>query len=546
MEAVATAHLARARELHTASRWEEACAEYAAADAEQPLAVDDLEAFAEAAQVSARGDEAVALLRRVFDLRVSANEPGDAAYAAFWLWWAFFTNNEVVQANGWLKQVGRALGPDLAASPWLRIPEAMFHGMTGNHSHADELLSAVVEGSHGEVVPWALSAWGQTLIDAGRLQDGLDRLEEAMAALLHDGLSPRVTPWVYCAAVRGCCLARDFARARAWNRSMATWLDSLGSLGGAYLGNCRIYRSRLMCLTGAWPDALDEIAAVCIDLDGYTGWVCGHAFYQLGEVRRLRGEWDAAEEAYRRAAENGCPTQPGLSLLRLAQGDVDAASAGVRRALTEVTATPDRLDLLKAAVTIYLEDGKTEAAGDAVAEFEETAGEMPTPVIEAEASAARGALALSEGDAGSALPLLRRAVGAWREQDAPHEVAKLNVLIGQACRALGDHDGAQLEFSAARETFERLGARPDLAQLDRIVAATDADSETHGLTQREIEVLRAIAQGKSNRAIANELHLSERTVHRHVSNIFTKLDVDSRTAAVACAIKQRIVEVGIL
>jgi ATP/maltotriose-dependent transcriptional regulator MalT len=300
-----------------------------------------------------------------------------------------------------------------------------------------------------------------------------------------------------------------------------------------------------MCLTGAWPDALDEIAAVCVDLDGHTGWVCGHAFYQLGEVRRLRGEWDAAEEAYRRAAENGCPTQPGLSLLRLAQGDVDAASAGVRRALTEVTATPDRLDLLKAAVTIYLEDGKTEAARDAVAEFEETAGATPMPVIKAEASAARAALALSEGEAGSALPLLRRAVGAWQEQDAPHEVAKLNVLIGQACRALGDYDGAQLEFSAARETFERLGARPDLAQLDRIVAG-DADSETHGLTRREIEVLRAIAQGKSNRAIANELHLSERTVHRHVSNIFTKLDVDSRTAAVTCAIKQGIVEVGIL
>jgi DNA-binding CsgD family transcriptional regulator len=546
MAAAATAHLTRARELHTASRWAEACAEYAAADAEQPLAVDDLQAYAEAAQVSARGDEAVALLRRVFDLRVKADELDDAAQVAFWLWWVLLNTNEVIQASGWLKQTSRTLGPAMATSLWLKIPEAMFHATTGNRSRADELLRAIVDEGQGEVIPWALSMWGQTLIDEGRLQDGLDRLEEAMAILRSHGLSPRVTPWIYCAAVRGCCLARDFARARAWNRSMTRWLDSLSSLGGAYLGNCRIYRSRLMFLNGAWPDALDEIAAVCTDLDGYSGWVCGHAFYQLGEVRRLRGEWDAAEDAYRRAAEHGCPTQPGLALLRLAQGAVDAASAGVRRALTEVTATPDRLDLLKAAVTIHLEDGKTEAAGDAVAEFEEIAGETATPVIEAEAFAVRGALALSQGAAGSALPLLRRAVGAWQEQDAPHEVAKLNVLIGQACRALGDHDGAQLEFSAARETFERLGARPDLAHLDRIVAATDAVSETHGLTQREIEVLRAIAQGKSNRAIANELHLSERTVHRHVSNIFTKLDVDSRTAAVAYAIRERIVAVGIL
>lgn len=139
---------------------------------------------------------------------------------------------------------------------------------------------------------------------------------------------------------------------------------------------------------------LDEIAAVCTDLDGSAGWICGHAFYQRGEVRRLRGEWDTAEDAYRQAAERGCPTQPGLALLRPAEGGVDAASAGVRRALTEVTARTDRLELLKAAVTIYLEDGKIEAAGDAVAEFEEIAGPLAATVIEAEAATLRGAGAL--------------------------------------------------------------------------------------------------------------------------------------------------------
>ena len=541
MEAVATAHLALARELHRTSRWEAACAEYAAADADEPLAVEDLEAYAESAQVSARGGESVALLHRVFDLRVRAGELDQAAQVAFWLWWVLLNTNEIIQANGWLKRTSRTLGPDLATSPWLRIPDAMLQGKTGNRSRATEVLEAIVVEGQGEVVPWALSMWGQTLIDDGRLHDGLDRLEEAMAILLNDGLSPRVTPWIYCAAVRGCCLARDFARARAWNRSMTGWLDSLDSLGGAYLGNCRIYRSRLLCLNGVWPAALDEIAAVCGDLDGYTGWVCGHAYYQLGEIRRLRGEWDAAEESYRLAAEHGCPTQPGLALLRLAEGDVDAASAGVRRALTEVTATPDRLDLLKTAVTIYLEEGQTEAAGDAVTEFEGITGELTMPVIEAERSAVKGALALAKGDPAGALPLLRQAVDTWQEQDAPHEVAKLNVLIGQACSALADHDGARLHFSAARETFERLGARPDLAQLDRIVAATEAGPETHGLTPREVEVLRLIARGKANRAIANELHISERTVHRHVSNILTRLDVDSRTAAVAYGITHGIV-----
>lgn len=544
MDAVCTAHLTRARELRQACRWEEAWTEYAAADAVEVLAVEDLEAFAEAAQVSARGGEAVAVLRRVFDLRVRAGELEDAAQVAFWLWWALLNTNEVVQASGWLQQTSRTLGHDMDASPWLRIPEAMFHATTGHRARAGELLRAIVDEGQGEVVPWALSMWGQTLIDEGRLQDGLDRLDEAMAILLDGELSPRVTPWIYCAAVRGCCLARDFARARAWNRSMARWLDSLRSLGGAYLGNCRIYRSRLMLLEGAWPEALDEIAAVCADLEGYTGWVCGHAYYQLGEVRRLRGESGAAEDAYRRAAEHGCPTQPGLALLRLGDGDIDAASAGIRRALIEVTSRPERLDLLKAAVTIHLEEGRIEAARDAVSEIEEITEEATIPGLAAENSAVRGALALSEGDPARALPLLRQAVGIWQEQDAPHERARLNVLIGLACRSLADEDGARLEFSAAHETFERLGARPDLAQLDRIVAATDGAQAAHGLTRREVEVLSLIVRGKANRAIASELHLSERTVHRHVSNIFTKLDVDSRAAAAAYAITHRIVDVG--
>lgn len=327
---------------------------------------------------------------------------------------------------------------------------------------------------------------------------------------------------------------------------MAGWLDSLSSLGGAYLGNCRIYRSRLMCLNGAWPEALEEIAEVCGDLDGYAGWICGHAFYQLGEVRRLRGEQGAAEAAYLRAAEHGCPTQPGLALLRLANGEVGAASAGVRRALTEVISKADRLDLLKAAVTIYLAAGKPEAAREAGAEFEEIASGYATPVIEAEMATIRGQLALAEGDPGRALPFLRRAVGTWEQQETPYEVASLNVLIGQACRALDDEDGARIEFAAARETFTRLGALPDVSRLNSISSPGDATSSTHRLTPREIEVLRLIAKGRPNRAIASELHLSERTVHRHVANIFTELDVNSRTAAVSYAIKHRLIDARML
>lgn len=363
MDAVTSAHLGRAREHLRCARWELACVEYAAADASEPLVVGDLEAYAEAAQVSARGDEAVALLRRLFHHRVAAAEPESAAEVAFWLWWVLLNTNQVVHANGWLRQAGRILGPAAADSQWLAMPGAMLEGMTGDRTRADELLAAIVETGRGEAVPWALSMWGHTLREDGQLQDGLDRLEEALAVLLDRGLSARVTPWVYCAAVGGCLLARDFSRARAWSRSMDRWLDSLDSLRGAYLGNCRIYRSRLMCINGDWSDALDEVAAVCDDLQGFTGSVCGHAYYQLGEVERLRGECGAAEDAYRRAAGHGCQTQPGLALLRLAQGDVDAASAGVQRALVEVSARPDRLDLLKPRSRSTSEPGTAQLPG---------------------------------------------------------------------------------------------------------------------------------------------------------------------------------------
>ena len=210
-----------------------------------------------------------------------------------------------------------------------------------------------------------------------------------------------------------------------------------------------------------------------------------------------------------------------------------------------MSAKPDRVDLLKAAVTIHLETRQIGAARDALDQLEQLTADLTAPVIEAERCTVRSAVLLAEGDAGGALALLRRAVDIWQEHDAPYELARLNVRIGRACRALADQDGARLQFSAARETFERLGARPDLAQLDRVVASVDAEAG-HGLTQREIEVLRLIARGRENRAIANELHLSERTVHRHVANIFTKLAVDSRTAAVAHGIKYRIVDMDVL
>jgi DNA-binding CsgD family transcriptional regulator len=538
-------HLGQARDLHAQSRWADACEQFAAADRSKPLHADDLERYAEAAQILGRGDEAIQLLRRAFNSRIAAGERDRAITSAFWLFQALIVNAEFSRASGWAAQVRRSV-PDVNHG-WLLFTQAYFLIASAEFDQAAQLLARAAEdGSRrGEtdLLAFATTVWGRALIKAGRLPEGLSRLDEAMVPVAELKTSPRATSMLYCSAIATCHEAREFGRAREWTHALGAWLDSLPRLGGAYFGNCRIYRAYLMCLRGSWQEALEEVAFVCDDLSGdYGQLVAGHAHYRLAEIHRLLGNPEA-EAGYRRAAELGGPTQPGLSLLRLTQGEVDKAVLGIRRALAETPAQLDRLDLLTAAVTIMLAAGDIDSARQATAELAGIAAVYPTAGVQAELAAARGAVALSEGDPAAALPLLRSASRGWREIDVPHAVATVSVLLGLACRAVGDEDAAQLELESARSTFVRLGARPDLQRAEELLRPAEVPGP---LSAREIEVLRLVAAGKTNHAIATELFVSERTVHRHVSNIFDKLGVRSRTAAASYAIQHHLVDVGIL
>jgi DNA-binding CsgD family transcriptional regulator/tetratricopeptide (TPR) repeat protein len=536
----------QARELHTQSRWAEACVQFAAADRAERLDADDLERYAEAAQILGRTDEAIQLLRRAFDLRIDAGEVDQAITSAFWLFQALIINAEFARARGWAAQLRRSM-PDVD-NGWFLFTEAYFLIAAGNYDQAAELLAHAADigarRRETDLIAFATTVWGRALIKAGRLEEGLSRLDEAMLPVVERDTSPRATSMMYCSAIATCHEAREFGRAREWTHALGAWLDSLPRLGGAYFGNCRIYRAYLMCLRGSWQDALEEVAFVCDDLSGnYGQLVAGHAHYQLAEIHRLLGHHHEAEAAYRQAAELGGQTQPGLSLLRLAQGEVDKALLGIRRALAETQGQLERLDLLTAAVTILLAAGDIDAARQATAELASIAAVYSTPGVQAELAAARGAVALSDGDLATALPLLRNAARFWREIDAPHAVATVSVLIGLACRAVGDEEAAEVELTSARSTFARLGARPDVHRVDELLHPTRAEGP---LSAREIEVLKLVAAGKTNHAIATELFVSERTVHRHVSNIFDKLGVHSRTAAASYAIQHHLVDVGIL
>ena len=374
-------------------------------------------------------------------------------------------------------------------------------------------------------------------------------LDEAMLAIGAGETSARVTAWIYCKTIQTCHQVYDVRRGREWTAALNAWCDARPQFTGAYSGTCRVHRSELLQLSGSWPEAAQEARLACRQLtSGYGLIVTGGAFYQLGEIHRLRGESADAELAYQQASRYGWQVQPGVALLRLAQGDIGSATATIRRALAEATDRPiyrvpgrelTRLQLLPAYVEIMVDGDDLTAAAAGAAELVVIAGQHQAPALHARAALAHGTVRLAEGRADEALPALRRAHRLWHDLDVPYDAARARVRIGQACRSMQDDDGAALEWAAARRTFQQLGARPDVARLDALSGSRPGRPDS-GLSPREVEVLGLIAAGRSNRSIAADLVLREKTVHRHVSNILGKLCVESRTAAAAYAHQHRI------
>jgi DNA-binding CsgD family transcriptional regulator len=537
--------LARGREAAGRLAWAEAYTALSLADRSSPLAGEDLELLATAAHLLGRVEDCLRALQRAQQLHAEGGDLRRAARCAFWLVFHLINQGELTQASGWLARANRLLEheEECAERGYLLVPVALQQAVAGDYAGARRTAARAAaigrRAADADLVALALSVHGRIMVRAGRVGEGLVLLDEAMVAVVAGELSPLVAGPVYCSVIDACQEVLEWRRAHEWTDALAAWCGRQPDMV-TYTGHCLVHRAEILQLHGAWPQAVEEAKRAGERLaQGADSYAIGAAFYQQGEVHRVLGDFRAAEDAYRQASRQGLEPQPGLALLRLAQGRTDAAAAAIRRVVAETSEGFRRAKLLPAQVEIMLAVGDVPAARDAADELTGITERYDTPALHAIAGHAHGAVLLAEGDARAAVVALRGAWQGWRELETPYEAARVRVLVGLGCRALGDEETATMELDAARSVFAQLGAAPDLARLATL-ERRGAASRGHGLTARELQVLRLVAAGKTNHAIATDLVLADKTVDRHVSNIYTKLGVSSRAAATAYAYQHRL------
>jgi DNA-binding CsgD family transcriptional regulator len=519
----------------------------AARDA-RSLVPADLWRLAIASYLIGHEDDFVHALQEGHQAHADTGDRVRAARFAFWLGFHMANRGEVARATGWFGRATRLLdeaGGDTAERGYLLLPAG--HQMLGSGDYEAALRAATEAATIGQrfrdadLLALAVHLQGRCLLRLEKVESGLGLLDEAMVAVSTGEVSPHVSGLIYCSVIGACREVYALRRAHEWTSVLAEWCARQPDMV-PYAGECRLYRAEILQLHGKWGDAFDEARRASEHLaSSAEPGASGLAFYQLADMHRLRGDLAAAEATYRASARWGREPQPGLALLRLAQGDRDGAAAAIRQALAGTGKRLQRARLLPACIDIALEAGDLGAASDAFAELESIALAYGTGVLRTLVAQASGAIELARGHATAALAPLREASRDWLALDAPYEAARVGVLVGLACRALGDDSGAEIELDAARSVFERLGAVPDVARVDALLHRR-SDRDDHGLTPREREVLALLVTGRTNRAIAAKLFISEKTVARHVANIFGKLGVTSRAAATAFAYQHELLD----
>ena len=502
------------------------------------LSVADTMALATAAFLIGDADEAVRALQAGYQDSIKKGDALGAVRFAFWLGFVLNTRGEMAVGGGWVARAERLLEnqpEDIVERGYLLIHEFFQHLFRGDLARAEETAARVVQTGRrfqdADLVAQGLNCLGRIMIYSGRVREGLALLDEAMVGISAGEVSPIIAGSVYCSMIEACQELSDFSRAASWTIALTRWCDAQPSLV-PFTGQCSLHRGQIMRLRGAYDEALAEFALAQrrYQAEG-TIAPAGRALAEQGDVLRIRGKLDEAEAAYRQAAELGHEPQPGLLLAWLARGRTAAAIPAVRRLLAEAQGPVRRSWLLPASVQAMVEAQLLEEARQYSDELSAIASAFGSSALQAAAAYAGATVELASGEMGEALRQARDSSRLWSDIGSPYETARARVLVARALRELGDEDSARSELAVARGSFAEMGAAPAIEEVDKLLHR----ARPGGLTEREVEVLKLVAEGRSNPDIARALVLSQKTVERHLSNIFTKLAVPSRTAAAAYA-----------
>jgi len=538
--------LARGSEAFQKRAWRDAFTLLFSADQQLPLEPGYLVLLSQAAFLIGKEQEGAEALGRAHQSYLSAGHTVLAAKCAFWLGFTALLNGESAKGTGWLSRAGRLLEdqPQCVEHGYLLLPNgyrAVHSGEPGiAHAFFQQAAAIAKQFDDKDLMALALQGQGRSLIRKGEIEKGLALLDEAMIAVTAGEVSPLNAGGVFCSVLDACGEVFDLERAQEWSVALKTWCDSQPDIM-PYRGHCLIRRAELLHLRGAWSEAFDEAkrACECLALPSPRA-ALGGAFYQVGEIERVRGNLHEAEKAFGEAAKWTHNMGPGLARLRLAQDKTDVANALIRRMSDQVLEPARRALVLDAWVEIALAANDLDSARMAGQELTSLSERFNFPFVRALRSRNAGALLLADNKPDAALAELEQSRALWHDLQVPYEAARVGCLIARVYRKMGDEESAAVEFGEAQSIFGKLGASLDLACVVKEKELKRRLDVPGPLTEREIEVLRLVAGGKTNRGIAAGLNISEKTVARHLSNIFTKLNLDSRTAATVYALEQKL------
>lgn len=538
--------LKQGRQAFRQQAWADAYTFLSSADEETVLDAGDLELLAKAAYLIGKESRCTEIWARAHQKFLDQNDTERAACSAFWLGMVLFNRGERAQGSGWMARAERLIKDykqKCAEQGLLLIPRGLQQLRQGDGEAAYKLFNQAAKigtrFKNKDLQTLGRLGSGQALIRQNKIEEGTTLLDEAMVTVVANELSPIVAGIVYCAVIETCQKIYDLQRAQEWTEALSRWSDAQQDLI-PYRGQCLVRRAEILQLHGRWPDAMDEVQRACQLTQTSSPPATGEAFYRQAELYRLQGHYSKAEKAYQETSKWGRSPQPGLALLRLAQGDIDSAKTAIHHVEEEAQERMARSKILPAYVEIMLASQEMKTAKKKAGELSDISTELRAPYLKAIAARAQGSVLLANSKPGTALKKLRQSWALLKQVEASYESARTQVLIGLACRNLGDKDTAAIEFKAARDIFEQLGATPDLSKVNSFIKKNIPEN-THGLTPRELEVLRILATGKTNKDIGEELFISERTVDRHVSNILGKLNVETRAAATAYAYEHDLV-----